>query len=195
MSTTKTRLPLAEAEQLATEVVDLLRQACERIEIAGSIRRRKATIGDLEIVCIPKVHQVMGGLFGDQPELTNLLEQRVWSLLDAGAFGKRLDKNDRPAVGEKYKRLSYKGMGLDLFSILPGGKAQWGVIFLIRTGSAEFSHRLVTPREQGGWMPSGLYCHQGAIWRNAEIVPTPEEEQVFELLGREYVEPHLREVK
>jgi len=50
------------AQELAHGIRNQLAAHCERIEIAGSIRRRKADdIKDVEIVCIPKPYGV--GLF------------------------------------------------------------------------------------------------------------------------------------
>jgi DNA polymerase/3'-5' exonuclease PolX len=50
-----------EALKIAQETVELLRPHCERIEIAGSIRREKPEPNDIEIVAIPKPYEV--GLF------------------------------------------------------------------------------------------------------------------------------------
>lgn len=192
MSTVAERIPLAEAEQLAAEVVELLAPHCERIEVAGSIRRKRPTIGDLEIVCVPKFVVVSRDLFGAVNAEANVLDTRAAWLVEDGVFAHRRDVNGRPAFGERYKRLTYRGRGLDLFSVLP--PAQWGVIFLIRTGSADFSHRLVTPKRQGGWMSSGMHIANGVLWRDTLAVPTPEELDVFCLLNRPYVEPERREV-
>lgn len=57
------RMPLVVAERHAQRIVEAISGACERIQIAGSIRRRKEEVGDIEIVAIPK----RGGtdLFGE----------------------------------------------------------------------------------------------------------------------------------
>lgn len=47
-------IPLSEAKTIALEIYELLKPHCERIKIAGSIRREKAFVNDIEIVCIPK---------------------------------------------------------------------------------------------------------------------------------------------
>ena len=52
---------LTTANRIAGQVVDLLRPHCHRIEIAGSIRRRKPEPSDIEIVVLPKPYDV--GLF------------------------------------------------------------------------------------------------------------------------------------
>lgn len=189
----KGRIPLAEAERLAAQVVGLLAPACERIEIAGSIRRRKPEVGDIEIVCVPKRDApTIHDLFGTRKDgpLVNLLDALCISLHARDVLGHRPDKNGRPAFGERYKRLTFEGVGLDLFSVLP--PAQWGVLYTIRTGPAEFSHRLVTPRLQGGWMPSGMRVQDGALWDRGAIVQTPEEADFFAALGLEVVPPEQR---
>ena len=61
---TKTRVPLARAQVVAAEVVALLAPACERIEIAGSVRREKTDVGDIEIVCTPSVYHASQPVLG-----------------------------------------------------------------------------------------------------------------------------------
>ncbi|MDX2138587.1 MAG: hypothetical protein SF123_10875, partial [Chloroflexota bacterium] len=43
----------ADAKALADCVVNLLAPHCQRIDIAGSIRRKMSDIGDIDIVCEP----------------------------------------------------------------------------------------------------------------------------------------------
>jgi DNA polymerase/3'-5' exonuclease PolX len=194
-----TRIPLAEARALAEEVVEMLRPACERIEIAGSIRRGKADVGDLEIVAVAKTEPTLN-LFGERTGgERNLLNELCDRLMAQGVLLLRLDKNGRAAYGSKYMRLTYRGTPLDLFATTPH---QWGVIFLIRTGPADYSHRLVTPTTQQftdsqgrrwwGLMPPGMNVKDGALWRGGQIIPTPEEWHVFRALGLAYLEPHER---
>jgi DNA polymerase/3'-5' exonuclease PolX len=60
-TTEKRPHPLAEIEPVARELVELLRPVTTRIEIAGSIRRRKPTCSDIEIVCEPLIGQEPAG--------------------------------------------------------------------------------------------------------------------------------------
>jgi hypothetical protein len=46
----------------------------------------------------------------------------------------RLDVHGRAANGDQYKRLSVRGVSLDLFVVMPGSGQQWGASFIIRTG-------------------------------------------------------------
>src|SRR5690242_17561878 len=70
-----TKIPLAAAWELANRVLTELAPFCERIKIAGSIRREKPEVKDLEIVCIPKTHRVPGpaDLFGPGPDTTEVV--------------------------------------------------------------------------------------------------------------------------
>lgn len=203
MSEEKHRVPLAHAEELAHEVVGLLSASCERIAIAGSIRRRRPDVGDIEIVCVPRIETQtrVVDLFGtEETEELDLLNARCVGLLPDGTLDNRLDKNGRVAFGAKYKRLLYQGFPLDVFSTTPD---QWGVIFLLRTGPAEFNQQLVLKRSQGGWLTRGYFFKDGRLWKlpapyDAELaefarpVPTFEEEDVFAALGYAYVPPEER---
>jgi DNA polymerase/3'-5' exonuclease PolX len=93
--------------------------------------------------------------------------------------------------GHKYKQIELSdGINLDLFIVTP--PAQFGIQFLIRTGSAEFSHKFVTARQYGGFMPGYLKVKDGAIWSNNHVIETPEELDVFNLAGMPYISPELR---
>lgn len=49
------RIKLERAQFLAQEFISSVRDVCERIEIAGSVRREKHDVKDAEVVVIPKV--------------------------------------------------------------------------------------------------------------------------------------------
>lgn len=191
MSGTTTRMPLKDAQVLADEVVRMLKRACVQITIAGSIRRQKPTVGDIEVVCVPRLVTVMGGLFGDQPETVDALEARVADLMD-DLLEYRLDRNLRKAAGSRYRRLFYQGFPLDLFS--PAADS-YGAILTIRTGPAEYSHRLVTPRSQGGLMPDHLQMKEGSLrYRvSGEAIPTPTEESFFAAISLPWIAPEDRQ--
>ena len=47
-------MKLEDAEELAGEIVEHIHPFCERVEIAGSIRRKKSEVRDIDLVLIPK---------------------------------------------------------------------------------------------------------------------------------------------
>src|SRR5262245_13303597 len=117
---------------LALEVVKLLAPYCARIAIAGSIRRGKATVGDIEIVCEPDYQPLPTGS-GFLVMKQNGLNWICEALRRDGVFEQRyrLDGN-LSAWGDQMKHARYKGVNLDLFMVLPG--YSWGREILIRTG-------------------------------------------------------------
>ncbi len=169
----KTKIPLELAERIARKYSDMLAPYCERIEIAGSIRRRKAEVGDIEIVAKPLSTFDLFGSPNGYHDLTLPL----------------------PAVknGQRYKQYALpEGINLDLFIVLP--PAQWGVIFALRTGGAEFSKKLVTPKRYGGFLPSVYVVKDGAVHRvdSGEMISTPEESDFFNLCELGWIKPEER---
>jgi len=168
------KYPYAEALQWAECVVINLKPYCERIEIAGSVRREKDQVGDIEIVCIPKT--ISTGLFGDETE-------RHPGFV---AWVNKLESVKGKPTGKYTQRILGNGMHLDLFMATPDN---WGLIFAIRTGSAEFSQKRLAAR----WVQLGYHSFNGMLIRHDdETVPVREESELFELLGIPWVEPKDR---
>lgn len=174
----KGKIKWQEAHGIAVDLTAKLADYCQRIEIAGSVRRQRPEVGDIEIVAIPHMAVDMF----NQPTENSYLDLIDWERY----FGKVIKG------GHKYKQIELpSGINLDLFIVTP--PAQWGVQFLIRTGPADFSHRFVTHRAQGGMLPGYLRVQDGALWSNNHIIVTPEETDVFNLLGIPYIEPKDRQ--
>lgn len=51
------RIERARALALAREFVEAVKPACERIEIAGSLRRCLPWIGDIEVLAVPRLRR------------------------------------------------------------------------------------------------------------------------------------------
>ena len=176
MSATVKR-PYADALTIAQQLLAALEPGCTRSIIAGSLRRRKPEIGDIEIVALPKLEPV-SDMFGDV-----VLGQEV-NLLDvalAALAPLHYTKN-----GPKYKQFSFDGMTVDLFL---ASSATWGAVATIRTGSADFTHWLVTERRHGGACPGGMSFREGRIWFAGAALDTPEERDVFEAVEQPWIEP------
>lgn len=174
----KTKQTLFQALTRANDLADVLEPACERILIAGSIRREKAEIGDIEIVLIPK-REPIENIFGDVVDYRSLLDMLL------------IHELDLPIIkdGPKYKQVIWQGMQADLFIASP---ATWGCIATIRTGSADFTQWLVTKKRQGGACPEHLSFKDGRIFDGAYVLDTSTEQQVFAALGLDWIEPRER---
>lgn len=177
----KTKIPLSQAQGLADKIIKELAPVCQRIQVAGSVRRKKKMVGDIEIVCIP-LTQV--DLFGDPTG--SLLDPELEYLIEEG----RIIRGDK--WGTKYKKfhpVALPELGIDLFITTPN---EWGYTFTIRTGSADFSRRIVTPKQQGGFLPGHLRVSECRLWEGMTALSTPEERDFFEALGLGWIEPEDR---
>lgn len=179
----KTTRPLAEAEGIANAIVDDLAPYCTRLCVAGSVRRRKELVGDIELVAIPR-HEP-AGLFGD------CTANALWEHLHADGLY-RFSKGDNPA-GRYYQLTlpAHLDLQVDLFLARPDN---WGLTLLVRTGSAAFSAAVLARwkrlqgigRDQQGSVDGRL------VTRGGRVIPTPEEETVFTLLGLPPIAPEQR---
>lgn len=197
MTATDTLLTLAHAEAIARDLVELLEPCCLTIAIAGSIRRRKPLVKDIEILAVPKTISEPINLFGDVHRERDLLDEEVRAWLEAGTVQPRLDVNGRQAIGTRYKRLLFRDVSVDLFT------ARWenyGLVLAIRTGPAEFSKRLVSRTIQGGLLPFGYWVGKEGgdttkpsyLWCGNAVIPTPTEESLFAAIGVTWTRPEDR---
>lgn len=171
--------PYDQMYRQAYGLMERLQPACERIEIAGSIRRRRPLIGDIEFVLMPRYLTDLFGQPTGQTELDLLLAG--WPIT-------------RVKDGQKYKQISFAGNSGQPYTVdlWIQSKETWGVNLMIRTGSEDFTKRMVTRRVLGGYMPNDLRVDGARVWRNGAPVDTPEEEDVFHLFGVEWVRPEER---
>lgn len=159
---------LTEALRTAYEVKSLLEPHCDRIEIAGSIRRRRPEVKDIEIVAIPKPYET--GLFASGIALVVNQWEKV--------------KGELPC---KYtQRTLPQGIKLDLFF---AHKDNWGLIYAMRTGSADYSHHVLA----AGWVRHGYHSMGGQLVKGKHIVSVSEEKDLFRMAGVPYTAPELRE--
>lgn len=158
----KTKLNLAQALPLAEKIKAALSPGCERIEIAGSIRRRKPTVGDIEIVAIPKLIPDMLAqlsLFDEPPTLVSALDLLLENLIRDKPNFKRGGRN-----GDLYKNFliefdeSESEIGIDLFLTTP---EQWGYILALRIGPGDFNRAWVTQKSKGGLLEDGYFFAGG----------------------------------
>ncbi len=159
-----------QALEIATRIKSELAPHCERIEIAGSIRRKKPEVKDIEIVAIPKPYQT--GLFEDGiASIVNRWE-KVKGELNYG-------------VCKYTQRILPDGIKVDLFF---ADAANWGLIYAIRTGSADYSHKVLAT----AWVKRGYNSVNGLLVKDGKTYDVREEKDLFERLSIPYAEPEHR---
>jgi DNA polymerase (family 10) len=172
VSSTTNRLPLAAAQHIAVGVMQQLEPHCEVISLAGSIRRDRPTIGDIEIVCVPKAYHATPLFCSGLATVVNQWEKV---------------RGELPC---KYtQRILPEGIRLDLFMVHPDG---YGLQRAIRTGSADWGRTVLAP----AWVRAG-YHSEGGLLRHADgsVVPVRTEPELFRLIDLPWVDPRDREVR
>lgn len=144
----------------------ILAPYCKRIEIAGSIRRKKDNPRDIELVIIRdpekigELKEIVDSWYRVKGDISGRYTQRV--LLDVD-------------------------IKLDIFIAVDDG-SNWGNIFLIRTGNWIFSRFMMGIRAP----QLGLKHREGFLWRDNERLVCKEELDVFDALDMEYIPPEER---
>jgi DNA polymerase/3'-5' exonuclease PolX len=167
------KIARAVALNLAQTLIGHLSGVCERAEIAGSLRRGKDQVHDIEIVCIPVQ---VGDLFGSPSYLWGDVRDALsgYKMLKGGDFYQQYD------------------LGVCKADVYVTTREKWGVIFTLRTGSADFSRRMVMPKTQGGYLPDGMRIEEGRLWMGSVSMETLEEQDLFQAVGMEWVRPENR---
>ena len=171
-------MELEKARAIAEELKGLLEPTCDRIEIAGSIRRQKPTVGDIELLCIPKF---VDGVDQLDREIEALVVQRV--------LGFRLNKLGSRVYGPKNKLMLHipSGIGVDIFST---DAECWSVALVVRTGGERTNKRIAYTALRKGWRfrayGDGFDTPDGHIRCSSE-------REVFEAVDLPYLEPEKRE--
>ena len=170
-------MKLAQAKQIAEGLMALLEPACEKIVIAGSTRRQRPNVGDIELLCIPKCNGFI-----------DKLDRQVEALIRQGLLDFRRNKLGSKVYGPKNKLMLHvpSGIGVDIFSTT---EECWAVSLAVRTGGAETNKRIATAALRKGWRWHAY--GRGFTTPDGEIICHSEQE-VFKAVGLPYLEPWER---
>ncbi len=135
----------------------------EQLVVAGSIRRRKETIGDIDILIISREPERVMDFFVKMPEVVAILGQ-----------GKT-----------KSSVKTAMGLNIDL-RVLP--QKSYGAGLLYFTGSKK--HNVIL-REVA--IERGYKLSEYGLFKGTRQLPAETEEDIYKTLGLDYIEPELRE--
>lgn len=180
----KIRHPLALADLVGEQLVAALGPACRRIMVAGSVRRRRPDVGDIEILLVPKIITEKD-MFG-QVVASHSEPNRV--LMEMGFERGILRPNG--AWGPYNKRLFHipSGIPVDVFT---ASMENWGRDLLVRTGPADFNIKVMSRFRQLGCR-GHAYGDAAVTLKDGSSRFAPDEETMFGLLGWDYLEPEAR---
>lgn len=189
------KFPLSFMEELAKDLMKRLQPFCNKIEIAGSIRRQKKLVKDIELVIIPKIETVKEtfGLFNEEQVINkNLLDDFI---LSNKHFSLRLNKNGHSAYGERNKLLLYNDPGSKLripLDIFIAEEHNFTMVKFIRTGGAK-NNTLVATRALQRNYELKQYENGFRNRGTQKIELMHSEEQIYKFLGLNYIRPEDRE--
>jgi len=219
--TTKTKYPAEVAKAVARELCQILCPCCEPntaenrpfLVVAGSLRRRKVEVGDLELVFVPAWGEVTNGLL---PEQGCLVEHALETLLAKNVLAKRRTATGPETWGPKNKLAVHCATGLpvDFFATK---KTFWHNYLVCRTGGAETNKEIATRAQNRGlsWHPyhagfgianlavflavleaESVHLSTGPVrpelLRTGSMIECHSECDVFALAGMDYLEPWER---
>ena len=160
-------MELTQARTIAEKVKAHLAPVCERVEVAGSIRRCKPVPRDIDLVLIP----------ANQGQL-------YYRLQELGQV---------KAGGQKLLRVLLKeDVQLDVYVATP---ETWATLLLIRTGSTRHNIKLCKRAQNGGMKlhadGTGLFRLEDCQGKESRVAGDTEE-SIFKALDLAYVPPENR---
>lgn len=163
----------------AESLLHLLAQSCERTEIAGSLRRRRPLVSDIEFLVIPKYDG-----------LIDLLDQSLRRLISERVLDYRLNKIGSRVYGPKNKLLVHipTRISVDIFST---DSDCWPMSLVIRTGGKITNLRLAIAA-----LKQGIRLHaygSGYTLADGSHLTCYSEEDVFSAVGLPFLRPEDRE--
>lgn len=160
---TKGRMLLGEALPIAEEIIALLEPKVERISVAGSARRMRETVGDIDILAVSKNPKQVMDAFSNIPLVADIV------------------------VKGKTKTTVY--LEGDLQADLRVVEAEsFGAALQYFTGSKEHNIHLRSIAQRMGYK-----INEYGLFEGEDKIGGENEEGIYERLGMAYIEPQLRE--
>jgi len=159
------RTPLYNALLIANRFLEELKKLkeVEKIEVAGSLRRKKETIRDIDILIVSKKPSVVMERFVSLDSVDKILAQG----------------------STKSSIISKENIQVDLRVI---EDKSFGSALMYFTGSKEFNIKI---RQLA--IKNNLKISEYGVFKNEKWIAGRNEEEIFSILGLSYIEPELRE--
>jgi len=159
------RFPIEEVYPIARSIVDALVAGAptERVELAGSFRRCRETVGDLDVLVTSDAAERVFDVFSALPEVHEI----------------------RMRGPTKETVVMRNGLQVDLRVVEP---AAFGAALQYFTGSKDHNVRLRTIARD-----AGLKINEYGVFRGEERVAGATEADVYERMGVPWIPPELRE--
>lgn len=179
-------MTLAEAQKIAEATRAFLEPVCERIEIAGSIRRRRPECADVDLVVIPRISE-QKDFFGVVTGRENLVRKLLIEYARDTRPKPQWVTGKEPEPNAQNLLLKGPKAQLDVWIATP---ATWATRLITRTGSMQhnvwIANRAIARR--GKFRP-----YEGLWFSSMGLIQPSNEEQFYEALGLPFIPPEKRE--
>lgn len=201
---------LVTAQKLANRLIELMQPHCVKVEIAGSIRRLKPEVKDIEIVAIAKdykatVRDLFNTTTGMIPR-SMLVDEFIakppsnlnWikcgtNEIEPLDMKHELSSSNKFGINRKYWRgyIDWNGgIKLDLFLATP---ENFGIIMLIRTGSKSFNLKMIEALKNNHYtITEGRLYKTDRHHEKIDMCYTPDEASIFRAANMTFIEPQKR---
>jgi DNA polymerase/3'-5' exonuclease PolX len=173
--------------QVAAELCEAIKRACELLLVCGSLRRRKLKVSDVEIVYVPTFLTVRDGLFDQMQE--NQTDLILIHLIAQGVIAQRKNKLGSVVWGEKNKLAIHVASGIPVDFFATRQECWWNYV-CCRTGGARNNTLIAEAYQRKGcqWNPYDI----GYTDRHGRKLPNIDEPAVFLNAGLKYLKPWER---
>lgn len=142
--------------------------AVTRVSIAGSARRGKETIGDIDIIAVSKNSKKVMEFFVQMPEVAHVY--------GSGSTKSMIRLKD--------------GLDIDLRVVAP---ESYGAALQYFTGSKEHNVKVRELANKKGYTLNEYGLSLGSAGKKGKMVASKTEAEVYKKIGLDYIEPELRE--
>lgn len=189
----KQKFSRADALAVVRALLPFLQPHCQRLIVAGSLRRRKSEVGDIELLFIPKITLAPdpSDLFVKLVEI-NEMDQAIERLITAGILVKRQKANGTETWGNQNKLAIHQASGIPI-DFFATSQECWFNYLVCRTGGAVNNTTIAATAKALGWQwnPYGTgFSRSSGLGRKIHSVHS--EREVFEFVGLPYLEPWER---
>jgi DNA polymerase/3'-5' exonuclease PolX len=182
--------PLAEMEAIADQFVELIKDSVDRVQICGSIRRRRPMPKDIDIVAIPKISAVAAPTaFGFTIRaMENFLHSKIDRMISEDLLKPRVKSDGTTMIGNAVAFVTFQGVALDVYY---ASEQTFSGLVLMRTGSANHNTMLATLALKQGkkFHADGL----GVTQDGKRLDDGQSEESIFRALEMPNIPPEQRD--
>jgi DNA polymerase/3'-5' exonuclease PolX len=191
MEKEKTKYPLRLAAEVGAAITEAMQVLCGEgyLCVAGSVRRRKAEVGDIEIVYVPLIgsRRKEDELFGTP---VNAADDWLDQMARQKVLTPRLNNLCRKTWGTRIKLVTHvpTGIPVDFFEATKGN---WNNYLVCRTGPKASNVAICTAARRRGW-EWHPYSPGFVSVTGRELHAVKSEAEVFEFVGMKAVPPWER---